>query len=77
MSEAKAKPDQEQEQIRLNYKKERLEENEDFHRYLDGVFPKPRGLLLEKFKRKYYKKHFQKDFEINFDNINAKVTLCL
>ena len=75
MSETKDKPDQEQ--IRLNYKKERLEENEDFHRYLDGVFPKPRGLLLEKFKRKYYKRHFQKDFEINFDNINAKVTFSI
>lgn len=66
-----------QEELREKYKKQRLEEDEDFHRYLDGVFPKPRGLLLEKFKRKYFRKHYEKDFDINFDNINAKVSFQL
>ena len=45
----------------------------EFEKYLENIFPRPTGLLLKKFKRKFYKKTIDPDFEINFDGINKKV----
>ena len=46
----------------------------NFIKYIEQVFPEPKGLLLEKFKRKYYKKTINKDFIINYDDFNKKVS---
>lgn len=62
-----------QEEIFKQFKEFDFDNSEEFHKYLENIFPYPKGLLMEKIKRKYFKNNIDKNFEINFDDINKKV----
>jgi len=40
--------------------------------YNETLFPKPKGPLLEKFKRKWYQAKIDPKFDIYFDNIQGE-----
>lgn len=55
------------------YLEYRFFKDDNFIKYIEQVFPEPKGLLLEKFKRKYYKKKINLEFLINYDDFEKKV----
>jgi hypothetical protein len=52
-----------------------FDSDKKFIAYLEGIYPEPKGLLLKKFKRKFFKKNINPELDVNFDNINDKVRI--
>lgn len=58
------------------FKEYDFDSNSKFKKYIMGIYPEPKGLLLRKYKRKFFKIEVDPDFDINFDDLNKKVPFC-